>query len=104
MPFQDDPEEMTPEQRLGEVAAILAAGWLRCPFTEKPLDCSASGTPVTGTVPLARVPKGGGKRKSLPPRARVKLPDDLRVKLEEQLRRIEESPRAVRGRGEGTGG
>jgi DEAD/DEAH box helicase domain-containing protein len=44
------------------------------------------------------------KRRSLPPRERVKLPDDLRLKLEEQLRRIEESPRAVRGRGEGAGG
>jgi DEAD/DEAH box helicase domain-containing protein len=36
--------------------------------------------------------KGGTKRRPLPPRVRVKLPDDLRVKLEEQLRRIEESP------------
>jgi hypothetical protein len=42
MPFEDDPDEMTPEQRLAEVAASLAAGWLRCPFTEKPLDCSAA--------------------------------------------------------------
>ncbi len=25
--FLDDPEEMTPEQRLAEVAAILAAGY-----------------------------------------------------------------------------
>jgi DEAD/DEAH box helicase domain-containing protein len=45
----------------------------------------------------------GGKRKPLPARVRVKLPDDLRVKLEEQLQRIEESPRAVRGRGEKPG-
>jgi DEAD/DEAH box helicase domain-containing protein len=57
----------------------------------------------------------GARRKPLPPRVRVKLPDDLRVKLEEQLRRIEESPppaggrppsrarRAVRGRGERAG-
>ena len=43
--FLDDPEEMTPEQRLAEVAAILAAGYLRCrTFTENPLDCS--GTPL----------------------------------------------------------
>ena len=33
---------MTPEQRLAEVAAILTAVWLRRPFTEKPLDCSAA--------------------------------------------------------------
>ena len=39
MEFLDDPDEMTPEQRLAEVAAILAAGILRL-FTEKPLDCS----------------------------------------------------------------
>jgi hypothetical protein len=38
MPFTDDPAEMTREQRLAEVAAILAAAWLRHPFTEKPLD------------------------------------------------------------------
>jgi hypothetical protein len=42
MPFEDDPDEMTPEQRLAEVAAILTAVWLRRPFTEKPLDCSAA--------------------------------------------------------------
>jgi hypothetical protein len=30
---------MTPEQRLVEVAAILASAWLRHSFTEKPLDC-----------------------------------------------------------------
>ena len=39
MDFLDDPAEMTPDQRLAEVAAILAAGWLRrpptLPFTEK---------------------------------------------------------------------
>ena len=38
-----DPEEMTPEQRLAEVAAILVAGYLRHKtrlFTENPLDCS----------------------------------------------------------------
>ncbi len=54
-------------------------------------------------------PDRGAKRKPLPPRVRVKLPDDLRLKLEEQLRRIEESPpsgggrRAVRGPGEKAG-
>jgi hypothetical protein len=46
MDFQDDPAEMTPELRLAEVAAILAAAWLRrppaLPFTEKPLDCAAA--------------------------------------------------------------
>jgi hypothetical protein len=50
MDFQDDPEEMSPEQRLAEVAAILAAGWLRrpltLPFTEKRLDCSAAPMPL----------------------------------------------------------
>ena len=54
MEFLDDPEEMTPEQRLAEVAAILAAGYLRvprsrldpmAPFTEKPLDCSGRQRP-----------------------------------------------------------
>jgi len=37
MDFLDDPEEMTAEQRLAEVAAILAAGYMRLrtrPFTE----------------------------------------------------------------------
>jgi hypothetical protein len=46
MPFEDDPEEMTPEQRLAEVAGILAAGFRRHPFTEKPLDCSAAPMPL----------------------------------------------------------
>jgi hypothetical protein len=46
MPFEDDPEEMTPEQRLAEVAAILATAWLRRPFTEKSLDCSAAPMPL----------------------------------------------------------
>ena len=44
LPFLDDPAEMTPELRLAEVAAILAAAWLRQfsrrPLTEKPLDSS----------------------------------------------------------------
>ena len=54
MDFLDDPEEMTPEQRLAEIAAILAAGYLRvrrsrpepvAPFTENPLDCSGDERP-----------------------------------------------------------
>jgi hypothetical protein len=50
MLFTDDPADMSPEQRLAEVAAILAGAWLRCPptlpFTEKPLDCSAAPMPL----------------------------------------------------------
>ena len=49
MDFLDDPEEMTAEQRLAEVAAILAAGYLRSrtrPFTENPLDCSDAPMPL----------------------------------------------------------
>jgi hypothetical protein len=46
MPFEDHPDEMTPEQRLAEVAAIFATAWLRRPFTEKPLDCSAAPMPL----------------------------------------------------------
>ncbi|MCK4414401.1 MAG: hypothetical protein KAY32_12740 [Candidatus Eisenbacteria sp.] len=42
----DRPEEMTAEQRLREVAAILAAGYLRLwaadPPPDKPLDCPAA--------------------------------------------------------------
>ena len=45
MGFLDDPEEMTAEQRLAEVAAILAAGILRL-FTEKRLDCPRPSAPV----------------------------------------------------------
>jgi hypothetical protein len=52
MLFEDDPDEMTPEARLAEIATILAAGFLRLrkrgvehaadpsPSTENPLDCS----------------------------------------------------------------
>ena len=54
MEFLDDPEEMTPEARQAEVAAILAAGYLRVrrsrPFTEKELDSS--------DVPLPLCPEG----------------------------------------------
>jgi hypothetical protein len=47
MEFLDDPAEMTPEQRLAEVASILAAGYLRCrTFTENPLDCSGAPLPL----------------------------------------------------------
>jgi hypothetical protein len=49
MEFLDDPEEMTPEQRLSEVACILAAGYIRlrrsrdsAPSAENPLDCSGA--------------------------------------------------------------
>ena len=51
MLLDDDPEEMTPDARLGEIACILAAGCLRLrrydsvPFTEKPLDCPAAPMP-----------------------------------------------------------
>ena len=63
MDFLDDPEEMVPEERLAEVAAILAAGYLRLrqaraalaaespPFTEKPLDCPRPPAPVLGLTP-----------------------------------------------------
>jgi hypothetical protein len=49
--FLDDPEEMTPGERLDEIAAILAGGLVRLrkrgvehaaspgTFTENPLDC-----------------------------------------------------------------
>ncbi len=56
MLFQDDPAEMTPEQRLAEVAAILAAAWLRRPFTEKPLDSEAALTPLCGHRSAGREP------------------------------------------------
>ncbi len=60
MDFLDDPDEMTPEERLAEVAAILAAGYRRLrqssvqlapapdppPFTEEPLDCSGGPLPL----------------------------------------------------------
>lgn len=48
MLFLDDPDEMTPEQRRSEIAAILAAGYLRQrtgAFTEKPLDVSQTPAP-----------------------------------------------------------
>jgi len=55
----DNPEEMSEEERLKEVAAILAKGYLRFKkqlphpidsqkppmLTEKPLDCSANKSP-----------------------------------------------------------
>jgi hypothetical protein len=60
MDFLDDPEEMTPEDRLAEVVAILAAGYLRLrqspsmpatdlespPSTAKPLDCPGEPLPL----------------------------------------------------------
>jgi len=49
----DDPEEMTPEQRLDEIAAILASGYLRLrrfhvstASTENSLDCSVPPIPL----------------------------------------------------------
>ena len=52
MLLDDDPEEMTPDARLGEIACILAAGCLRlrrydsATFTENPLDCSDPPMPL----------------------------------------------------------
>jgi hypothetical protein len=50
MLFADDPADMSPEQRLAEVAAILSMAWLRrphtLPFTEKSLDCAAAPMPL----------------------------------------------------------
>jgi hypothetical protein len=61
MHFLDDPDEMTAEQRLAEVVAILAAGYLRHdarPFTENPLDCSGG--------PMAVCDHGLTDRESVP--------------------------------------
>jgi hypothetical protein len=63
MPFEDDPEEMTPEQRLAEIATILAAGYFRlrrhnsAPFTENPLDCSGAPMAVCGNGLSQRDPE-----------------------------------------------
>ena len=58
MDFLDDPEEMTPEERLDEIAAVLAVAYLRLrnrgvehaarpgAFTENPLDCSERPMPL----------------------------------------------------------
>ncbi len=60
MDFLDDPEEMTPEERLAELAAILAAGYKRMREsrtelappaasttpTEKQLDCPGAPMPL----------------------------------------------------------
>ena len=51
MDFLDDPEEMTPEARHAEVAAILAAGYARLATrasTENPLDSPATPMPLCG--------------------------------------------------------
>ena len=51
MDFLDDPEEMTPEALLAEVATLLAAGYLRLKartFTENPLDSPATAMPLCG--------------------------------------------------------
>jgi hypothetical protein len=60
MDFLERPEEMTPEARVAEIVAILAAGYVRMrrpatepatgasppPFTENPLDCSGAPGPL----------------------------------------------------------
>jgi len=62
MDFMDDPDEMTPEGRVAEIGAILAAAYLRMrqsavepaptasppPFTEKGLDVPAGPLPLCG--------------------------------------------------------
>jgi hypothetical protein len=56
MDFLDDPEEMTAEQRLTEVAALLATGYLRLktrPFTENPLDSLDAPMPLCGQEGVA---------------------------------------------------
>jgi hypothetical protein len=61
MDFLSNPDEMTAEQRLAEVAAILAAAYLRLktrPFTENPLDCSGG--------PMAVCDQGLTDRESVP--------------------------------------
>jgi hypothetical protein len=58
--FLDEAEEMTPEQRLAGVAAILTAGYRRLrqshPFTEKPLDCASAPLPLCGDGPRESAP------------------------------------------------
>jgi hypothetical protein len=67
--FLDDPEEMTPEERLDEIAAVLAVGYLRLrnrcvehaarpgAFTENPLDCSERPMPLCENGLSQRNPK-----------------------------------------------
>ena len=69
MDFLDDPEEMEAEQQLREIAAILAAGYLRLldqrtvfasdatPSPENPLDCSDPPAPPLGERSTGREPK-----------------------------------------------
>jgi hypothetical protein len=47
MDFLDDPEEMTPEERLSELAAILATGCHRMRETRAELASSAASTTPT---------------------------------------------------------
>ncbi len=69
MAFEDDLDEMAPEQRIAEVATFLAAAWLRmrqrpamlaaatdnpAPFTDKPLDSEAEPTPLCDHGPARR--------------------------------------------------
>lgn len=70
MDFLDDPEEMTPEQRLAEVASILAAGYSRLrarlqfapnpgspnSFTDKGLDVSGHPRPPVDNGLTVREP------------------------------------------------
>jgi hypothetical protein len=64
MDFLDDPAEMTPEQRLAEVAAILAGGYQRLrgqsanSLSDKGLDCPAApGPPLAeGLTPREAAP------------------------------------------------
>lgn len=51
MPFLEDPDYMTPEALFAEVAAILAAGYVRLATrasTENPLDSPAIPMPLCG--------------------------------------------------------
>ena len=43
--YLDDARNLTPEQRLTELAAILAAGWQRLSSPEKQLDSARPSTP-----------------------------------------------------------
>ena len=43
--FLEDPRDLTPEHRLAELAAILAAGWQRLSAPEKQLDSARPSTP-----------------------------------------------------------
>jgi hypothetical protein len=65
MAFLDDPEEMTPEERLDEIALILAAGDLR--FGKRAVELSAgpSGASRNGHTSSQRIRGRVGNRLSL---------------------------------------